>query len=83
MHQSYAFLRLSTLGAVSRCYHPDVGRRRFLALAYAIDLADTAIKGEAYLSANGVSYSKPESFCALGKKEIARSSAIGIYLKAK
>ncbi len=41
------------------------------------------IKGEAYLSANGVSYSKPESFCALGKKEIARSSAIGIYLKAK
>ena len=41
------------------------------------------IKGEAYLAANGVTYAKPESFCALGQKEIARSSAIGIYLKAK
>lgn len=40
-------------------------------------------KGEAYLAANGVSYSKPDTFCALGKKEIARSSAIGIYLKEK
>lgn len=40
-------------------------------------------KGEAYLAANGVRYDNPETFCALGEKEIARSSAIGIYLRAK
>ncbi len=40
-------------------------------------------KGEAYLAAHGVRYAQPETFCVLGKKEIARSSAIGIYLKAK
>jgi len=41
------------------------------------------VKGEAYLAAHGVSYTAPDSFCALGQKEIARSSAIGIYLKEK
>ena len=40
-------------------------------------------KGEAYLSANGVSDGKPESFCALGRAEIKRNSAIGVYLRAK
>ena len=40
-------------------------------------------KGEAYLAANGVTYESPDSFCRLGRKEIARSSAIGIYLKEK
>ncbi|MEX0284816.1 MAG: DUF5333 domain-containing protein [Paracoccaceae bacterium] len=40
-------------------------------------------KGEAYLAANGVTYAKPSTFCRLGRKEIARSSAIGIYLKEK
>jgi hypothetical protein len=39
-------------------------------------------KGEAYLAANGVSYDNPTSFCALGKKEIDRNSAIGVYLRA-
>ncbi|WP_254430617.1 DUF5333 domain-containing protein [Ruegeria sp. HKCCA6948] len=40
-------------------------------------------KGEAYLADNGVTYEKPNSFCALGQKEIQRNSAIGVYLKAK
>lgn len=40
-------------------------------------------RGEAYLAANGVSYDKPETFCTLGRAEISRNSAIGVYLKAK
>ncbi|MEY8838017.1 DUF5333 domain-containing protein, partial [Cribrihabitans sp. XS_ASV171] len=39
-------------------------------------------RGEAYLAANGVSYEKPETFCALGRAEIERNSAIGVYLRA-
>lgn len=39
-------------------------------------------KGEAYLAQNGVSYKKPDSFCTLGRKEIERNSAIGVYLRA-
>lgn len=39
-------------------------------------------KGEAYLAQNGVSYDTPNSFCALGKSEIQRNSAIGVYLRA-
>ncbi|MCA0870198.1 DUF5333 domain-containing protein [Seohaeicola saemankumensis] len=40
-------------------------------------------RGEAYLAANGASYDKPETFCALGRAEIARNSAIGVLLRAK
>ncbi len=40
-------------------------------------------RGEAYLATNGVSYGKPETFCALGRAEIARNSAIGVLLRAK
>ena len=40
-------------------------------------------KGERYLKANGVNYNKPESFCALGQSEMARNSAIGVYLRAR
>lgn len=39
-------------------------------------------KGEAYLAQNGVSYGNPQSFCTLGRKEIDRNSAIGVYLRA-
>ncbi len=39
-------------------------------------------KGEAYLAQNGVSYGNPNSFCTLGRKEIERNSAIGVYLRA-
>ncbi|WP_372571387.1 DUF5333 domain-containing protein [Ruegeria jejuensis] len=40
-------------------------------------------KGEAYLAQNGVSYDKPESFCVLGRAEIDRNSAVGVYLRAR
>jgi len=39
-------------------------------------------KGEAYLSHHGVSYDNPETFCMLGRAEIERNSAIGVYLRA-
>ncbi|MDA7963067.1 DUF5333 domain-containing protein [Ruegeria sp.] len=39
-------------------------------------------KGEAYLAQHGVSYGNPNSFCTLGRAEIERNSAIGVYLKA-
>ncbi|KUJ79313.1 DUF5333 domain-containing protein [Ruegeria profundi] len=39
-------------------------------------------KGEAYLAQNGVSYEDQNSFCALGRKEIERNSAVGVYLRA-
>lgn len=39
-------------------------------------------KGEAYIEAFGVTYDKPETFCALGRREIDRNSAIGVYLRA-
>ncbi len=39
-------------------------------------------KGEAYLAQNGVSYDNPKSFCTLGRNEIKRNSAIGVYLRA-
>ncbi len=39
-------------------------------------------QGEAYLAHNGVSYENPESFCTLGRAEIDRNSAIGVYLRA-
>lgn len=38
--------------------------------------------GEAYLAQNGVTYEKPESFCALGRAEMDRNSAIGVLLRA-
>ncbi len=40
-------------------------------------------KGERLLKQNGVSYDDPESFCAYGRAEIAKNSAIGVLLKAK
>jgi hypothetical protein len=40
-------------------------------------------KGKRLLAASGVSYDKPETFCAYGRAEIAKSSAIGALLKAK
>ena len=40
-------------------------------------------RGEAYMKVKGVSYDDPESFCVLGRAEIERNSAIGVYLRAK
>ncbi|WP_081894587.1 DUF5333 domain-containing protein [Ruegeria halocynthiae] len=39
-------------------------------------------KGEQYLGRHGVSYDDPNSFCTLGRAEIERNSAIGVYLRA-
>ena len=39
-------------------------------------------KGEGYLVALGANYDKPETFCAVGRAEIKKNSAIGVYLKA-
>lgn len=40
-------------------------------------------KGERYLESRGVDIDKPETFCAFGRAEIAKSSAIGALLKAR
>ncbi|SHJ66231.1 hypothetical protein SAMN05444000_11182 [Shimia gijangensis] len=40
-------------------------------------------KGEAYLKAHGAIYGLPETFCAVGRAEIAKNSAIGALLRAK
>ncbi len=40
-------------------------------------------KGEAFLVQNGVKKSDPETFCAFGRAEIAKNSAIGALLKAR
>ncbi|SHH83702.1 DUF5333 domain-containing protein [Cognatishimia maritima] len=39
-------------------------------------------RGEAYLEANGVVLDDPETYCALGRAEIAKSSQIGALLRA-
>ncbi len=40
-------------------------------------------KGAAYFEANGVVTSDPQSYCALGRKEIEKSSRIGSLLRVK
>jgi len=40
-------------------------------------------KGYEYLTSNGVKKNDPETFCAFGRAEIAKSSAIGALLKAR
>ena len=40
-------------------------------------------RGMAYLSANGVDPDAPETFCTFGLAEIAKSSAIGVLLRAR
>lgn len=40
-------------------------------------------KGDAYFRANGVVASDPQSYCALGRKEIQKSSRIGSLLREK
>jgi hypothetical protein len=38
---------------------------------------------DAYLAANGVRRGDPESYCALGRREIAANSMIGELLRAR
>ena len=40
-------------------------------------------KGEELLAQNGVDYGEPETFCAYGRAEIEKNSAIGVLLRAK
>ena len=40
-------------------------------------------KGEAYLKSKGAIYGQPETFCTVGRAEIAKNSAIGALLRAK
>ncbi len=40
-------------------------------------------RGDVYFEHKGASYDAPETFCALGRAEIERNSAIGVYLRAK
>lgn len=47
-----------------------------------IEKARMRAKGERFLKANGVDYTKPETFCAYGHAEISKSSAVGVLLKA-
>ncbi len=39
-------------------------------------------RGEDYLAQYGADRDKPETLCVLGRAEIERNSAIGVYLKA-
>jgi len=48
-----------------------------------VEKARMRAKGEAYLSARGVVASDPQSYCAVGRKEIQKSSRIGSLLKEK
>lgn len=45
--------------------------------------AELRRRGEAYLKANGVSFSDPDTYCTLGRAEIEKSSQIGALLRAK
>lgn len=72
--------------------------RRLKARANALGYSDTEIreyvdsdtekarmraKGERLLAQNGVTYADPETFCAYGRAEIEKNSAIGVLLRAK
>lgn len=48
-----------------------------------VEKARMRAKGEAYLKANGVVLDDPQSYCALGRKEIQKSSRIGSLLREK
>lgn len=44
--------------------------------------AELRRRGEAYLAAQGVKFDDPETYCAVGRAEIAKSSQIGTLLRA-
>jgi hypothetical protein len=44
--------------------------------------AELRRRGEAYLMANGVTLGQAETYCTLGRAEIAKSSQIGTLLRA-
>ncbi len=48
-----------------------------------VEKARLKAKGAAYFKVNGVVTSDPQSYCALGRKEIEKSSRIGSLLRVK
>lgn len=48
-----------------------------------VEKARMRAKGERLLSARGVTYEDLETFCAYGRAEIQKNSAIGVLLRAK
>ena len=42
-----------------------------------------SVRGEKYVKSKGLNPSDPAALCTLGNSEIARSSRIGVLLKAK
>ncbi|KIC10151.1 hypothetical protein RA19_13145 [Leisingera sp. ANG-M1] len=48
-----------------------------------VEKARMRAKGEKLLAQNGVDYGQPETFCAYGRAEIEKNSAIGVLLRAK
>ena len=48
-----------------------------------VEKARIRAKGTKFLAANGVAMDQPETFCTFGRAEIAKSSAIGVLLRAK
>ena len=52
-----------------------------LALGLADEIRSLKKRGKAYLAANGVVVGQPETYCALGRNEIEKSSQIGSLLR--
>lgn len=48
-----------------------------------VEKARMRARGEKLLAQSGVLYEKPETFCAFGRAEIQKNSAIGVLLRAK
>ncbi|MFW8637165.1 DUF5333 domain-containing protein [Cribrihabitans pelagius] len=86
-------------GSLAPRYFRGLGElRRLKARANALGYSDAEIrayieadaekdrmraKGEKLLAQNGVEYGEPETFCAYGRAEIEKNSAIGVLLRAK
>lgn len=75
-----------TLYRATRKYARSLGYSDDEIKAYGDSKAEKArmrAKGEAYLRAQGVVAGDPQSYCAVGRKEIQKSSRIGSLLKEK
>ena len=68
-----------------RRYAKDLGYTEAEIEAYVESKEEQArmeARGEAYVAARGADRTKPDTMCALGRAEIDRNSAIGVYLRA-
>jgi hypothetical protein len=83
---SARFLRALSLYRSVRSQARSLGYTKDEIEAYAdsdTEKARMRAKGNAYLRANGVVTSDPQSYCTLGRKEIQKSSRIGSLLREK